>query len=67
MSPPERAAILIPLTCYPLVYYLVGYVPRYTFPLSVLLFMLAGSAVSTDLPSLRAASSARRSKATSDG
>lgn len=47
MSPPERAAVLIPVTCYPLVNYLVGYVPRYTFPLSVLLFMLAGFAIST--------------------
>ena len=47
MPSPERAAVIIPLIGYPLVYYLVGYVPRYTFPVSVFLFMLAGFAVST--------------------
>lgn len=60
MSAPERAAVLIPVTCYPLVYYFVGYVPRYTFPLSVLLFMLAGSAIST--PFMRSADSSRASR-----
>lgn len=45
LGPPERAALLIPLVAYPLVYYLVGYVPRYVFPLSALLFVLAGSEV----------------------
>jgi hypothetical protein len=43
LDAPERAAILIPLAVYPLVYYLVGYIPRYTFPVTVLLFMLAGA------------------------
>lgn len=43
LEAPERAAILIPLVAYPLVYYLVGYIPRYTFPVTVLLFMLAGA------------------------
>ena len=62
MPPPERAAVLIPVTCYPLLYYLVGYVPRYTFPLSVLLFVLAGFAISTQSPSFkRAASTSSRS------
>jgi hypothetical protein len=45
LSPPERAALVIPLVAYPLVYYLVGYVPRYLFPLSGLLFVLAASEV----------------------
>ncbi len=43
LDAPGRAAILIPLVVYPLVYYLVGYIPRYTFPVTVLLFMLAGA------------------------
>ncbi len=42
---PERAALVIPLAAYPLVYYLVGYVPRYLFPISGLLFVLAASEV----------------------
>jgi hypothetical protein len=68
MSTPERAAVLIPLTCYPLVYYLVGYVPRYTFPLSVLLFMLAGVAISTHVPSFgQTASGTGRSISTGAG
>jgi hypothetical protein len=43
LDTPERVALLIPLIGYPLVYYLVGYVPRYTFPVTTLLFMLAGA------------------------
>jgi hypothetical protein len=43
LSTPERAALLIPLFAYPLVYYLVGYVPRYTFPVTTLLFAAAGA------------------------
>jgi hypothetical protein len=43
LAVPERAALLVPLFAYPLVYYLVGYVPRYTFPVTTLLFALAGA------------------------
>jgi hypothetical protein len=42
---PQRAAILIPLGTYPLVYYLVGYLPRYRVPIDWILFILAGAAV----------------------
>ena len=37
------AALVVPLAAYPLVYYLVGYVPRYLFPMSVVLLVLAAS------------------------
>jgi hypothetical protein len=41
---PQRAAILIPLAVYPLVYYLVGYLARYREPLDGLALLLAASA-----------------------
>ncbi len=43
LSGPERAALIVPLMAFPLVYYLVGYVPRYTLALQPLLLILAGS------------------------
>jgi hypothetical protein len=43
LNAPKRAAIVVPLAAYPLVYYLVGYVPRYLFPMSVVLLLLAAS------------------------
>jgi hypothetical protein len=46
LGPPERAALLIPLAGYPLLFYFVGYVPRYTFPLVGILLILAGVGVS---------------------
>ena len=45
MAPPQRAALLIPLICYPLVYYVVLYMPRYRVPLDWVLLLLAGTAV----------------------
>ena len=42
---PQRAALLIPLSTYPLVYYVVGYLPRYGYPVRWILFLLAGCAV----------------------
>lgn len=44
LSVPQRAAFLIPLAAYPLVYYLVGYEPRYRQPMDGLLLLLAASA-----------------------
>jgi len=44
MTVPQRAALLIPLATYPLVYYLVGYEPRYRQPLDGLLLLLAAAA-----------------------
>ena len=42
---PQRAAFLIPLVTYPLIYYLVAYMPRYRIPIDWILTILAGSAV----------------------
>ena len=42
---PERAALLIPLATYPLIYYVVAYMPRYGEPVRWSLFLLAGGAV----------------------
>jgi hypothetical protein len=36
---------MIPLICYPLVYYVVIYMPRYRVPLDWILLLLAGAAV----------------------
>lgn len=45
LSPPQRAALLIPLFTYPLIYYIVAYMPRYGYPIRWILFLLAGGAV----------------------
>ena len=45
MTPPQRAALMMPLVCYPLVYYVVIYMPRYRWPLDWILLLLAGAAV----------------------
>jgi len=42
---PLRAILLIPLVTYPLIYYLVAYLPRYRVPIDWLLFLLWGSAI----------------------
>ena len=45
LAMPQRAALLIPLALFPLVYYVVPYYPRYRAPLDWILLMLAGTAV----------------------
>jgi hypothetical protein len=45
MDPSQRAALLVPLAAYPLVYYMVAYMPRYGEPVRWILFLLAGAAV----------------------
>jgi len=45
LSIPQRAILLIPLVTFPLIYYIVAYMPRYRVPIDWLLFMLAGSAI----------------------
>jgi hypothetical protein len=45
ISPDQRAFLLIPLLTYPLVYYVVAYMPRYGYPVRWILFLLAGGAV----------------------
>ncbi len=42
---PQRAAFLIPLAAYPLVYYIVAYEPRYRIPIDWILYTLAGVVV----------------------
>jgi len=41
---PQRAAFLIPLATYPLIYYIVAYMPRYRIPIDWILYILAGAA-----------------------
>jgi hypothetical protein len=50
LSVPQRAAILIPLATFPLVYYLVGYEARYRQPVDGLLLLLAAAAVVAPKP-----------------
>ena len=40
---PQRIAILTPLITYPLIYYLVPFMPRYRTPVDWMIFMLAGA------------------------
>ena len=42
---PQRVILLIPLFTYPLIYYLVAYMPRYRIPIDWIIFMLAGFAI----------------------
>jgi 4-amino-4-deoxy-L-arabinose transferase-like glycosyltransferase len=42
LSAPGRAALVIPLAAFPLVYYVVSHVPHYPAPLSWMLLLLAG-------------------------
>lgn len=45
LAVPQRAALLIPLFSYPLIYYLVAYMPRYREPLNWIFLLLAAAAV----------------------
>jgi len=45
LSPPQRAAIFIPLATFPVVYYVVSWMPRYRIPIEWILILLAGSGV----------------------
>jgi hypothetical protein len=42
LSLPQRIAVLTPLITYPLIYYLVPFMPRYRAPIDWMIFMLAG-------------------------
>jgi hypothetical protein len=42
LDPPRQAALIVPLVTFPLVYYVVVYMPRYSAPLTWLLLLLAG-------------------------
>jgi hypothetical protein len=41
LDPPRRAALLVPLVSFPVVYYVVVFMPRYSAPLTWLLLLLA--------------------------
>jgi hypothetical protein len=45
LAAPQRAVLLIPLITFPLVYYLVAYMPRYREPIDWIFFLLAGAAL----------------------
>ncbi|MFH1567763.1 MAG: hypothetical protein ABIL09_07155 [Gemmatimonadota bacterium] len=45
LTAPQRAALLIPLATFPLIYYAVSYVPHYRAPLEWLLLLLASRGV----------------------
>ncbi len=45
LTPPQRAALLMPLAAFPLIYYFVSYVAHYRAPLEGLLLLLAGAGV----------------------
>jgi hypothetical protein len=45
LAVPQRAALLVPLLTYPLVYYVVAYMPRYRQPIDWIFLLLAGAAV----------------------
>lgn len=45
LTMPQRAALLIPLATFPLVYYIVTYMSRYAVPTNWLLLMFAGTEV----------------------
>lgn len=45
LDPPGRAALVIPLATYPLVYYIVAYMPEYGEPTRWILFLLLGAAL----------------------
>jgi hypothetical protein len=42
MTLPQRAAVLAPLICYPLAFYVIIHMPRYRVPLDWILLLLAG-------------------------
>jgi hypothetical protein len=42
---PQRAAFILPLVTFPLIYYVVAYMPRYRVPIDWILFILAGAGV----------------------
>ncbi len=45
LGPPQRAAILVPLAAYPLIYYVIAYQARYRDPVNWIFLLLAGAAI----------------------
>jgi hypothetical protein len=46
LSVPQKWLLIIPLAAYPLIYYLVPYMPRYRVPMDWILILLAGAEIS---------------------
>ncbi len=46
LSLPQRAILVVPLLTYPLIYYIVAYMPSYRAPIDWILFILAGAGIS---------------------
>ena len=42
---PQRAALILPLALYPVIYYITAYMPRYRTPIDWILFILAGAVI----------------------
>jgi hypothetical protein len=59
LTVPQRAALAIPLLTFPLVYYVVAYMPRYRQPVDWLFYLLAGAAVHLGLETLSTSRAAR--------
>ncbi len=55
LAVPQRAALLIPLATYPLIYYVVAYMPRYREPVNWIFLLLAAAAVWSWIGGRRAA------------
>ena len=53
MAGPQRAAVIVPLLTYPLVYYVVAYMPRYREPVDWIFLILAGAVVTSRDPGSR--------------
>lgn len=45
LSPPQQAVLVVPLLAYPMVYYIVAYMPRYGYPVRWILFLMAAAGV----------------------
>ena len=45
LSVPQRVVMLVPLITFPLIYYLVPYMPRYRIPIDWMILLLAGAEV----------------------
>jgi hypothetical protein len=54
LTTPQRAVLIIPLVTYPLIYYVVAYMPDYRVPINWILLLLVGSLVWSGISGIRA-------------
>ena len=59
LSTPQRAALLVPLLTFPLIYYVVAYMPRYREPMDWILMILGAAAVTRGFSRSRRTTPAR--------